>query len=87
MKGKLESGPILTAGKLYEWTLVYDPAASGSLGEMRVTLGNETVTLALKAGQKARGASLDRFGLSTSTAGGQMVKIYFDDLTYTAGIP
>ncbi len=31
-----------------------------------------------------KGASFDRFGLFTSTAGGQMVKIYLDDLTYTA---
>jgi hypothetical protein len=38
----------------------------------------------LKAGQKAEGARLDRFGLFTSTIGGQMVKIYFDDLRYTA---
>ena len=54
-------------------------------GEMRVTLGKESVTLALKPGQKAQGANLDRFGLFTSTAGGQMVKIYLDDLKYTAG--
>ena len=42
------------------------------------------MTLSLKPGQKAEGASFDRFGLFTSTAGGQMVKIYLDDLTYTA---
>ena len=42
------------------------------------------MTLALKPDQKAEGARLDRFGLFTSTAGGQMVKIYLDDLTYTA---
>ena len=44
----------------------------------------ESVTLALKPGQKAHGANLDRFGLFNSTAGGQMVKIYLDDLTYSA---
>jgi hypothetical protein len=64
--------------------LVYDPAAQDGNGEMRVTLGSESVTLALKPGQKAQGASLDRFGLFTSIAGGQMVKIYLDDLTYSA---
>ena len=83
-KGKVDQGPVLTPGKLFEWSLVYDPAGNGGNGEMRVTLGTETVTLALRPGQKAQGASLDRFGLFTSTAGGQMVKIFLDDLSYTA---
>ncbi len=82
--GKVEKGPILIPGKVLEWSLVYDPAANGGNGEMQVTLGSETVTLPLKPGLKAKGASLDRFGLFTSTAGGQMVKIYLDDLKYTA---
>ena len=82
--GKVDRGPVLTPGKVFDWSLIYDPAANGGNGEMRVTLGKESVTLALKPGQKAQGATLDRFGLFTSTAGGQMVKIYLDDLTYTA---
>lgn len=86
-KGKVEQGPVLTPGKLFDWSLIYDPAASGGHGELRVTLGGESVTLALKPGQKAQGASLDRFGLFTSQVGGQMVKIYLDDLTYTVGLP
>src|SRR5436189_83675 len=81
-KAKVESGPILTPGKLFDWSFVYDPAGNNGAGEMRVTLGSETVTLALKPGQKAKGATLDRFGLLTSTIGGQMVKIYLDDLKY-----
>ena len=52
---------------------------------MRVTLGAKSVTLALKPGQKSQGATLDRFGLFTSQAGGQMVKIYLDDLQYSTG--
>jgi hypothetical protein len=66
---------------------VYDPAANGGNGEVRASLGQESATLALKPGQKAQGATLDRFGLFTSTAGGQMVKIYLDDLKYTAEKP
>ncbi|HYF34244.1 MAG TPA: hypothetical protein VD994_03050 [Prosthecobacter sp.] len=85
--GKVDKGPILTPGKTFDWSLVYDPGANGGNGEMRVTLGQDTVTLPLKPGQKAQGANLDRFGLFTSTAGGQMVKIYIDDLRYTAGTP
>jgi len=82
--GKVERGPLLTPGKVFDWSLVYDPAANGGLGEMKVTLGDESATLSLKPGQKAAGASLDRFGLFTSTIGGQMVKLYLDDLSYSA---
>jgi hypothetical protein len=37
----------------------------------------------LKKGLKAEGASFDRFGLFTPAIGGQIVRIYLDDLTYT----
>ena len=85
--GKVDQGPVLTPGKVFEWSLVYDPAASDGEGELRATLGAESVTLALKPGQKAEGARLDHFGLLTSTDGGQMVKIYLDDLQYSAAAP
>jgi len=84
-KVKVEQGPVLALGKALDWSLVYDPAANEGTGAMRVTLGTESATLALKPGQKAEGPSLDRFGLFNATAGGQMVKIYLDDLTYTVG--
>ena len=84
-KGKVEQGTILTPGKVFDWSLIYDPTASEGRGEMRVTLGTESVTLALKPGQKEQGAVLDRFGLFTSQAGGQMVKIFLDDVSYTVG--
>jgi hypothetical protein len=45
------------------------------------------VTLPLKKGLKAQGASFDRFGLFTSNIGGQIVRIYLDDLKYTAARP
>jgi hypothetical protein len=86
-KGKVDQGPILTPGKLFDWSLVYDPAGANGNGELHVTLGTESATLALKPGQKKQGATLDRFGLFTSQAGGQMVKIFLDDLTYTASPP
>ena len=81
---KLDRGPVLKPGRQYDWTLVYDPNATAGLGEIRVTLGDESVTLLFKPGRKKEGATLDRFGLFTSQAGGQMVRIFFDDLTYTA---
>ncbi len=86
-RGKVESGPVLTPGKVFEWSIRYDPAANGGNGEIRVTLGDKSVSLALKPGQRAHGAAMDRFGVFNSTAGGQMVKLYLDDLTYSAGKP
>jgi hypothetical protein len=38
----------------------------------------------LKKGDKALGGTFDRFGLFTTHIGGSYVKIYFDDLAYTA---
>lgn len=80
-----EKGPVLVPGKVYDWSLVYDPTAGGGNGSIAVTLGKESVTLPLKPGWKAEGAGFDRFGLFNSNIGGQLVRIYLDDLTYTAG--
>jgi sugar lactone lactonase YvrE len=86
-RGHAKRGPVLRPGKVYEWSLVYIPTGNGGRGEIRVTLGQETVTLALKKGLKAEGAQFDRFGLFNSTAGGQLVRIFFDDLKYSAVRP
>lgn len=83
--GMAQSGPVLGPGKTYDWSLVYDPTAEGGRGSIRVTLGDKTETFVLKQGIKAQGGHFNRFGLVTSTIGGQIVKIYLDDLTYTAG--
>ena len=53
--------------------------------EMRATVGEESVTLPLKQGTKKQGGTFDRFGLLTATVGGQLVKIYLDDISYTTG--
>jgi hypothetical protein len=81
---KVDAAPILVPGKNYDWSLVYDPNANGGSGEVTVSLGRETVSMQLKPGHKAEGATLDRFGFYSETIGGQMVKVYFDDLEYTA---
>jgi hypothetical protein len=86
-QGRAKAGPVLEPGKVYDWSLAYDPAAEGGQGAIQVTLGNESVTLVLKKGLKAQGASFDRFGLFTSTIGGQVVRIFLDDLKYTASRP
>jgi hypothetical protein len=78
-----DGGPVLAPNKVYDFTIVYDPMAEGGRGSVKVTLGAESVTLPLKPGVKAQGAVLDRFGVFTSNIGGQLVRVYFDDLTYT----
>jgi hypothetical protein len=86
-RAQAKAGPVLVPGKVYDWSLVYDPGAAGGSGALRVTLGKESVTLALRKGVKAQGARFDRFGLFTPAVGGQIVRIYLDDLKYTAARP
>jgi hypothetical protein len=86
-KGQANAGPLLAQGKVHHWSLAYDPNADDGNGAIHVTLDNESVTLPLKKGIRKQGATFDRFGLFTSTIGGQLVKIYLDDLEYTAAAP
>lgn len=79
-----QGGPLLVPGTVYDWSLVYDPSAEDGRGEVRATLGKESVTLPLRKGAK-QGSVFDRFGLFTPAVGGQIVKIFLDDLNYTAG--
>jgi hypothetical protein len=41
------AGPVLTPGKVYDWSLRYDPAAEQGRGAITVTLGKESVILTL----------------------------------------
>lgn len=80
-RGRVKSGgPIVAPGTKYAWSLKYDPKGDGAI---TVTLGKESVTLPLKPQARKHGANFDHFGVLTSGPGGQMVKIYFDDLEYT----
>jgi hypothetical protein len=87
LRGAPDMGPILRPGKLYRWTLLYDPAANDGRGAITATLGDDSVTFNLKASQrtKAKAARLDHFGLFSTGPGGQIVKLYLDDLKYTIG--
>lgn len=85
-KGDSRKGPVLVPdGKPHSWKLSYDPKANDGAGALRLTLDKETTTFNLRPGQKAEGATLDRFGVFTVRSGGSHVKVYFDDLEYTAG--
>lgn len=79
------NGPRLVPGQVYNWSVFYDPQLEAGSGAMTVTLGNESVTLRLKLGHRLEGARFDRFGLFTKGPGGQMVEIYFDEVSYTSG--
>lgn len=87
--GMAKSGPALLPGKSYNWKLVYDPDANRGNGAITATLGTESTTLNLKKGWKAQTekSGLDHFGIFSIGPGGQMVKIYLDDLRYTAAAP
>jgi hypothetical protein len=87
VRGLPNTGPIIRPGKVYRWSLTYDPSANNGGGAITATLGDESVTHNLRPGQKAKATSarLDHFGLFSTGPGGQIVKLYLDDLSYTAG--
>jgi hypothetical protein len=87
VRGRAEKGPVILPGKQYEWSIIYDPAAAGGNGAITATLGDQSVTHHLKPGQKSadKDFRLDHFGMFSIGPGGQMVKIFIDDLSYTAG--
>ena len=78
-----KTGPILKPGQSYEWSLRYEPDGTNG-SEITVRLGNESVSLPMKKAQFPEDTHFDRFGFFTSTIGGQMVRVFFDDLQYTA---
>jgi hypothetical protein len=83
-KAAVDKGPILVPAKTFDWSLVYDPAANAGKGAITATLGKEAITLNLKPGQKSKPFRLDRFGMFSIPPGGQIVRVYLDDIQYTA---
>jgi hypothetical protein len=75
---------ILPDGKPHDWSLEYDPDGAGGRGRITLTLDGQAVTLDLRPGDHAAGATFDRFGLVTTWIDGNGQSIYFDDLRYTA---
>ena len=74
---------ILPDGSAHDWSLEYDPAASGGLGRITVLLDGRPARMDLGKGDKATGTRLDRFGLVTTWIDGNGQNVYFDDLSYT----
>jgi len=70
--------------KVHDWFLRYDPEGANGHGQITVGLDDKTCTLDLTAGHKASGATFDRFGICTPWIDGNSVRVYFDDVSYTA---
>jgi hypothetical protein len=79
------SGPVFVPQRRYDWKIVYDPTGNKGKGTIEATLGGESTVLNLNDDDKEKGAVLDRFGLFTTHRGGSFVRIFFDDLQYSAG--
>ena len=70
-------------GKPHDFSLHYLPSADG-VGEIRMTLDKETVTLPVTRDHVEKNATFDRFGIFNVQEGGIYVEIYLDNLQYTA---
>jgi hypothetical protein len=78
-------GPVIHPdGKPHRWSLRYDPAAAGGRGRITVTLDGAEKAMDLEPGHKEQGATFDRFGIFNPQHGGQFIRLFLDDLTYTA---
>lgn len=74
---------IYPDGAPHDWTLEYEPAAAGGNGKITLKLDDKSVRVDLAPGDKAAGATFDRFGLITPWIDGNGQHVYFDDLSYT----
>lgn len=66
-------------GTPHDWSVRYDPKE----GTIKVTLDKESATLQVRSERRGK-ATFDRFGVFTPGVGGSQVKVYIDDLKYTA---
>ncbi|HJZ99302.1 MAG TPA: hypothetical protein VKE70_22480 [Candidatus Solibacter sp.] len=84
-RGQASTGAprIYPDNSTHEWTLEYTPTAVEGRGQVTVTLGKQSIQLALAKGHRTSGAHFNRFGLISTWVDGNSQTIYFDDLTYT----
>jgi len=79
--GVSASPSIFPNGQHHTWSINYDPTGHGSV---LLKLDSDQVRLDLSPGHKAEGATLDRFGIFAVRTGGHAVKVFMDDLSYSA---
>jgi hypothetical protein len=77
---------FLPDGRVYDWTIVYDPKAAGGQGTITVQLGDKSTTLVVRPEHRSAGAVFNRFGIFNAQGNnGKDAILYFDDLTYAVG--
>ena len=71
-----------SGGKVYRWTLRYDPNGNDGRGTVEATIGEKTAVCILDEGHRGDGAVFDRFGMlnivKSADTGGE---VWFDDIT------
>jgi hypothetical protein len=83
--GTKEDGPVIFPdGRVHKWALDYYPTRADGRGQITVQFDGTTQTFDLRAGDRDRGATFDRFGLFNIQAGGHHVQLFVDDLRYTS---
>ncbi len=53
----------LPCGRVYAWSLTYDPSGNGGSGVVAATLGTETASYSLSPAHKSDGAQFNHFGI------------------------
>jgi hypothetical protein len=80
--GKPDSSGFVSGGKVYKWSITYDPAANDGKGVITATIGDQTSTTELDPAYTKDGATFNRFGILTIVksydTGGE---VWFDDIT------
>jgi hypothetical protein len=70
---------LMPDGRSHSFAIDYDPATRA----LRTTLDGQETTLSMRPEDQKTGATFDRFGLLNVGVGGQQVKVYLDDVSYT----
>jgi hypothetical protein len=69
-------------GKVYRWSLRYDPKGNNGGGVITATVGDETAVCHLREGHRADGATFTRFGLlNVMKHAGKGGEVWLGDLT------
>ena len=71
-------------GRVYDWTLDYDPLGAQGRGTLRLSLGDQVQMIELPDGMRQEGAIMNRFGMfNMQDNNGKFCEVYLDDLEYT----
>jgi hypothetical protein len=80
-----QSGPFIYPNlDSRDFEVRYIPSGNAGGGLMIVKLDGITRQFPLASGDRAAGATFDRFGLFSLSPDGHFVELFFDDLTYTS---